>query len=47
MKASQLLAIGAVTFSVYFVATSTTAPSPALVLEKIQFSDEDRAPSFA
>jgi hypothetical protein len=44
MKASQLLAIGAVTFSVYFVATSTTAPSPALALKKIQSSDEERAP---
>jgi hypothetical protein len=44
MKASQLLAIVAVTFSVCFVATGTTAPSPALVPKKIQFSDEDRAP---
>jgi hypothetical protein len=44
MKASQLLAIGAVTFSVYFVATSTPAPSPAMAHEKIQSSDQERAP---
>jgi hypothetical protein len=44
MNASQLLAIGAVTFSVYFVAISAPAPSPALVHKKIQSSDEERAP---
>jgi hypothetical protein len=44
MKASQLPAIGAVTFSVYFVAASTPAPLPASVHKKIQFSDEQRAP---
>jgi hypothetical protein len=44
MKASQLLAIGAVTFSVYVVSASTPAASPALVRHKISSLDEERAP---
>jgi hypothetical protein len=44
MKASQSLAIGAVTFSVSFVAAGTPAPSPAFVHKTIQSSEERRAP---
>jgi hypothetical protein len=44
MKASQLLAIGAVTFSVYVVAASTPAALPGLVHKNISSLDEERAP---
>jgi hypothetical protein len=44
MKASQLAAIGAVAFSVSFVAASVPAPSPTVVHKKILSSDEDQAP---
>ena len=43
MKASQLLTIAAVVFSVSFVAASVSAPSPPVVLhKKIPSSDEER-----
>ena len=45
MKAFQLLAVGAVTFSVSFVAAGMPAPSPALVHETISSSDNDRTPA--
>ena len=45
MKASQLLAVGAVTFSVSFVAAGMPAPSPALVHETTSSSDQDRTPA--
>ena len=45
MKAFQLLAIGAMGFSVSFVAGGTPAPSPALVMHKTTSSVDERAPA--